>query len=161
VQITKTKVISLLLLTETSNRTVLLTSMASEKPLNLTIVHRGQSYPLSILPDATLAVLQARLEELTSIPPHLQKLLYKGKSPRAQDDNLTLVQVGLKDGMKVQMLGTTTKELDGLNAVEAERQKRDRILRERALKAPVKVCGALLIPESHKNYSFRSELLEA
>jgi hypothetical protein len=114
--------------------------MASSEPLRLNVTYRGQSYPLALLPDATLAVLQARLEELTSVPPHLQKLLYKGKSARAQDDQMTLLQAGIKDGMKIQMLGTTTQELNGLNAVEKEREKRDKILRERALKAPVKVC---------------------
>ncbi|THV02567.1 WLM-domain-containing protein [Dendrothele bispora CBS 962.96] len=128
--------------------------MASGNSLNLTVAHRGQSYSLSLLPDETLATLQARLEELTSIPPHFQKLLYKGKSPRAQDQQMTLAQAGLKDGMKVQMLGTTTKEVDGLSSIEAERQKRNRILRERASKAPVKVRSTGTANSSSLNYRF-------
>lgn len=109
--------------------------------MNLTISHRGQSYSLSLLPDDTLAVLHARLEELTSTPPQLQKLLYKGKNSKALDDQVTLTQAGLKDGMKIQMLGTTANELDGVKAVEDDQQKRDRIMKERALKGPTKVCN--------------------
>lgn len=108
--------------------------------MNLTVSHRGQTYTLSLLPDDTLAALQAKLEELTLTPPLLQKLLYKGKTNKNLDDQITLTQAGLKDGMKIQMLGTTSKELDGMKAVENEQHKRDRIMRERALKGPTKVC---------------------
>ena len=51
--------------------------MESEN-VNITVSHRGQTYSLSLLPDTTLNLLLERLEELTSIPPPLQKLLYKG-----------------------------------------------------------------------------------
>jgi hypothetical protein len=80
------------------------------------------------------------LEELTSVPPSLQKLLYKGKKPSSGADNeITLSQAGFKHGIKVQMLGSTTEELGSLQAAESEQKRRDRILRERALKAPTKV----------------------
>ncbi|KAE9394650.1 WLM-domain-containing protein [Gymnopus androsaceus JB14] len=124
--------------------------------MNLTVSHRGQSYSLSLLPDDTLAVLQARLEELTLTPPPLQKLLYKGKTNKNLDDQITLTQAGLKDGMKIQMLGTMPKELDGMKAVENEQQRRDRIMKERALKGPTKVgpLVALLLTASAFNYRF-------
>ncbi|KAJ3864852.1 WLM-domain-containing protein [Lentinula novae-zelandiae] len=123
--------------------------------MNLTISHRGQSYSLSLLPDDTLAVLHARLEELTSTPPQLQKLLYKGKNSKTLDDQVTLTQAGLKDGMKIQMLGTTANELDGVKAVEDDQQKRDRIMKERALKGPTKVCNNPTISSSDNlNYRF-------
>lgn len=73
------------------------------------------------------------------MPPSLQKLLYKGKKPTLQDTD-TLAQAGLKNGTKVQMLGSTTEELGRTLAAENEYQRKERILRERALKAPVKVC---------------------
>lgn len=114
--------------------------MSANTPISLTVTHRGTPYSFSLLPDTTLAALQIRLEELTSVPPSLQKLLYKGKkSSLAADDETTLSQAGFKNGMKIQMLGSTTSELDTLQAVESEQKKRDRILRERALKAPTKV----------------------
>ncbi|PCH36399.1 WLM-domain-containing protein [Wolfiporia cocos MD-104 SS10] len=109
-----------------------------ETLIDFTVTFRGNAYPLSLLPDASFADLQARLEELTSVPPSLQKLLFKGKKQSVQDDD-TIVQAGLKSGMKVQMLGSTAKEIGGLRATESEYQKRERILRERAAKAPVKV----------------------
>jgi hypothetical protein len=110
--------------------------------ISLTVSFRGTPHVLSLLPDTTLAALHSRLEELTEVPPHLQKLLYKGKKALGESDarEMTLVQAGLKDGTKVQMLGSTTKDIDGMKAVENENQRRERIMRERALKAPVKVC---------------------
>lgn len=72
------------------------------------------------------------------MPPSLQKLLFKGKKSNLQDTD-TLAQAGFKTGTKVQMLGSTTEELGRTLAVEGEHQRKERILRERALKAPVKV----------------------
>lgn len=111
---------------------------SNTSPVELTITHRGIAYRLSLLPDDTLAFLQARLEELTSVPPPLQKLLYKGKKSNLSQDN-TVAEAGLKNGTKVQMLGLTAEELGGMRAVEDERNKREHILRERAAKASVKV----------------------
>jgi hypothetical protein len=78
------------------------------------------------------------LEELTGVPPPLQKLLYKGKKPLGGD--ATIAQAGIKDALKMQMLGSTPAEIGGLQAAENEQQRRNRIMRERALKPPVKVC---------------------
>jgi hypothetical protein len=114
--------------------------MSTDTPISLIVTHRGTPYTLSLLPDSTLAALQAQLEELTSVPPSVQKLLYKGKKPGSTtDDETTVSQAGLKNGMKIQMLGSTTAELGSLHAAENEKKKRDKILRERALRAPTKV----------------------
>ena len=110
------------------------------EPIEIIVSHRGSQHHLSLLPTDTIALLHARLEELTSVPPSLQKLLYKGKKANLQDTD-TLAQAGLKNGTKVQMLGSTTEELGRTLAAENEHQKKERILRERALKAPVKVRG--------------------
>lgn len=123
--------------------------MSQITPIALTVTHRGTSYPLSLLPDSTLAALHDQLEDLTSVPPSLQKLLYKGKKPTHGLDatEVTVTQAGLKDGLKVQMLGLTTQELGSLQAVEDGQRKRDRILRERALKTPTYKVRSL--PSSH------------
>ncbi|KIY46900.1 WLM-domain-containing protein [Fistulina hepatica ATCC 64428] len=121
--------------------------------IQITVNYRGSSFPLSLLPDDTLALLQARLEELTSVPPHLQKLLYKGKKANSQAET-TIVDAGLKNGVKIQMLGTTSNELGDLQAAEAQKQKRDEILRERALKAPSKLRSTTKAPDS-ATLSFR------
>ncbi|KAF8202397.1 WLM-domain-containing protein [Pholiota molesta] len=113
--------------------------MASDS-ISFTVSFRGKSHRLSLSPNTTLTALHAQLEELTEVPPSLQKLLYKGKRQTEGDDDAgTLLQAGIKDGMKIQMLGTTTKDLDGMKAIENENQRRERIMRERALKTPVKL----------------------
>ncbi|KAJ7911574.1 WLM-domain-containing protein [Mycena leptocephala] len=108
--------------------------------ISLIVNHRGIQHRLSVLPDSTLADLHATLEELTTVPPSMQKLLYKN-SPKGVHDETTLREAGLKEGTKIAMVGSTLQELGGLQAKEAEERKRNRILRERALKAPVKVLG--------------------
>jgi hypothetical protein len=117
----------------------------SSSSISLTVSHRGTIHALTCLPDSTLASLQARLEELTLVPPSLQKLLYKGKNSKAsQDHQVTLAQAGFRDGMKVQLLGSTAEELGVLKAAEDQQRKRDRILQQRALKSPTKVSALLI-----------------
>ncbi|KAF8902405.1 WLM domain-containing protein [Gymnopilus junonius] len=106
--------------------------------ISLTVSFRGKNHAISISQDSTLEELHARIEELTEVPPSLQKLLYKGKKATVNDET-TIAEAGLKNGTKVQMLGSTSRELDSLKAVENENQRRERIMRERALKAPVKL----------------------
>jgi Ubiquitin family len=114
--------------------------MSTNAPISVTVTHRGTPYSLSLLPDSSLAALQILLEELTSVPPSLQKLLYKGKKLSSGADNeTTLSQAGFKNGIKIQMLGSTAEELGNLQAAESDQKRRDRILRERAVKAPTKV----------------------
>lgn len=109
----------------------------SESLISFTVNHRGTIYPLSLLPDTTLASLYVHLEELTGVPPSLQKLLYKGK--KSVEDDTTLLVAGIRNGLKIQMLGSTQQEIGGLHAAETEQQRINRILRERALKGPPKV----------------------
>ncbi|PIL24649.1 hypothetical protein GSI_12533 [Ganoderma sinense ZZ0214-1] len=123
--------------------------------INLTFTHRGTTHPLSLLPDATLAYLHDRLEELTSVPPENQKLLYKGK--KTVGSAASISEAGLKDGMKVQLIGATAEELGGLKATESEHQRKERILRERAQKAPVKAraTGPSSLAASDAAYTFQ------
>jgi hypothetical protein len=61
----------------------------------------------------------------------------------ASPSQMTLLAAGIKDGTKIQMLGSTTEEIGGMHAVENEQKRRDQIMRERALKAPTKVHAIL------------------
>ena len=136
--------------------------MASES-ISFTVTFRGVPHVLSIPPATTLAELHLLLGDLTGVPPALQKLLYKNKkSPGKKDvEQMTVAQAGLKDGIKVQMLGSTTQELDGLRTVENEHTRVERILKERALKAPVKVCFCYLSVEIFTNiFSFDRVVLD-
>ncbi|KDQ61471.1 hypothetical protein JAAARDRAFT_511389 [Jaapia argillacea MUCL 33604] len=125
---------------------------ASTSTISLTVTHRGTSYQLHLLPDTTLAILHARLEELTSVPPEHQKLLYKGKKSGTEDS--LLEKLGLKDGMKVQMLGSTAEEVGGMRAVEDERMRRERIMRERASKPQFKVRSTGSSSPASAQYKF-------
>ena len=86
---------------------------------------------MEILPVELLAALQTRLEELTRVPPSLQKLLFKGKKANMLSETTTLEQAGLKDGMKIQLVGSTETELINLRTIENERQRKEEILRQR------------------------------
>jgi len=121
--------------------------------MEITVTHRGNAHPLSLLPGDTLALLHTRLEELTSVPPPNQKLLYKGKKPSAQED-ATLAQAGLKSGMKVQMLGSTSEELGDMRNAELEREKKEKILRERAAKPQAKLRSTGSSSTAHIKYRF-------
>ncbi|TFY73109.1 hypothetical protein EWM64_g10903, partial [Hericium alpestre] len=112
--------------------------MSAQPPINLNVSYRGATHALSLLPTETLAVLHARLEALTAVPPEHQKLLYKGKKPSHGDDT-TLDDSGLKDGMKITLLGPTQDELGGLRKVEDEHAKRELIMVQRQARGTVKV----------------------
>lgn len=124
-------------------------AMSSSSPLSFTVFYRGTPYALSLLHESTLSALQARLEELTQVPASLQKLIHKGKNLLGSGpdswDQTTLAQAGLKNGVKIQMMGSTSLELTSMQSTEEEQRKRERILRERALKPQVKVCISLAI----------------
>ncbi|KAF9038553.1 WLM-domain-containing protein [Panaeolus papilionaceus] len=109
-----------------------------ERTISLNISFRGQTHALSLLPETTLDELYTKLEELTEVPPSLQKILYKGKK-NGLDGSLSISRAGLKSGLKMQLLGSTMKELDGMKAVENEQQSREKIMKERALKPQVKL----------------------
>jgi hypothetical protein len=109
----------------------------------LTVSFRGRSHTINVPLSSPVYALHTQLEDLTDVPPTLQKLLYKGKKLFWKSDedarSTTLENVGLKDGTKMQLLGSTLKELEGLKKEEGEHLRRERIMRERASKAPVKV----------------------
>ena len=110
----------------------------SSSPISFTVTHRGSSHPLSLLPETTLESFHATLEQLTGVPPSLQKLLYKGRKSIGSDQ-LSIVEAGIKNGLKMQMLGSTVREISGFKAEENEQQRKNRILKERAMKPPTKV----------------------
>ncbi|KAF9454356.1 WLM-domain-containing protein [Macrolepiota fuliginosa MF-IS2] len=122
--------------------------------LFFTVSHRGHAYSLELPASTTLTALHAQLEELTSVPPSMQKLLWKGK--KAANDDTTLQQAGFKDGMKIQMLGSTPDEVSGIKAVEDERAKRDRIMHERTLKPQAKLRSTGSSSSSALQYRFHN-----
>ena len=101
--------------------------------------YRGQTHSLFLASDSTIEALQLQLEDLTAVPSGLQKLLYKGKKPSLTPDS-TLEDAGIKNGIKIQLVGSTEKELDKMRTAEDAKRRRDDILARRAgMKLP-KVC---------------------
>ncbi|KAG8952061.1 hypothetical protein FRC00_006957 [Tulasnella sp. 408] len=108
--------------------------------IHLTVAYKGTNHNVSLKPEATLAEFQDTLEGLTNVPPSLQKLLYRGKKSLAGEaDAVTVADVGLKNGLKVTLMGSTNEELTGMRDVERETQRRDEIMRRRAAAGPSKV----------------------
>ncbi|KAK0202451.1 WLM-domain-containing protein [Desarmillaria ectypa] len=133
---------------------------SASSDIAITIVFRGTSHRVTLHPESTLGDLQDQLEKLTSVSPSLQKLLYKGKNLKQNRvGQETVVSIDLRNGSKIQMLGTTTEELDGIQVTESEQRRVDRILRERALKAPAyKVRSTGTMNNASLNYRFHQLL---
>jgi hypothetical protein len=104
-----------------------------EAHITLSVSFRGSQHTLSIPVDSTTQELAHELEGITSVPAHLQKLIYKGK--KATQDETTLEDAGLKDGMKIQVLGPLAAELGDMQKAEAEKRRREDIMKAREAKA--------------------------
>lgn len=101
------------------------------------VSHKGKNYAVQVDLTNTVSSFQAQLEELTSVPVDNQKLLFKGKRTAVTTGG-TLGSFGLKDGVKVQMLGSTTEDISGLRAVEDEKKRTEQTLRYREIQARVR-----------------------
>ena len=113
---------------------------AHSKDITITITHRGSSYPITISPSSLLTDLQDRIDELTDVPVSHQKLIFKGKKAARQvPDDETVEAAGLKDGVKVMLVGGTRQEVGGMQREEDEARRRERIDRERRAKPQAKV----------------------
>ena len=110
----------------------------AEDLIVLHVTHRSNPYEVVLSPEATLADLQAQLENLTSVPPHMQKLLYKGK--KAVSPEASIQSAGLSNNLKVTLLGNPEKAIEGLLEAEKEQKRREEIIKARAAKARPQVC---------------------
>lgn len=117
--------------------------------MTLHVSFRGTTHELSLPLTSPLSALQEQLESLTEVPVAHQKLLYKGKKAQSSKSTAkadgevpgeeTLESAGLKDGLKVQLLGPTPTEMSELQRAEAENARRERIMAKRAMKGATKV----------------------
>lgn len=119
-------------------------SAMEEGSLTVAVIHRSASHTLTISSHATLQSLAEQLQILTDVPPHLQKLLYKGKKNVAPTGSLQ--EAGILDGMKITMLGTPQKAMESLLQAEKEQKRKEEILKAREAKPAPKVranCGSV------------------
>jgi len=125
--------------------------------LRITVVYRGTSHSLSLNAIITLADLQLDIETLTSVPPGMQKLLYKGKRPLppGKDASETSInELGLKDGIKITVVGSTNQEISSIQNAEEQKQKREDIMRRRQAAGPSKVASTSRMSSSSLQYRF-------
>ncbi|KAJ3140527.1 hypothetical protein HDU90_007827 [Geranomyces variabilis] len=90
------------------------------------ISYKGQVHTLNLSPDATFAETKAILAEILSLPVEFQKLIFKGKSAFHDDD--TIENIGLRDGSKAMLVGTSAQSVHSIQDASAravERAKRD------------------------------------
>ena len=85
------------------------------EPLSFRVTHRKDVLRLSMPPSATVSELHAKLEELTGIPPTMQKVMFKGG---LKDKTKTLADVGIKSGVKMMLVGSKQADIAKLKAAE-------------------------------------------
>ena len=78
--------------------------------MRVTVKYGKDTHDLDIDEACTLGALCARLENVTGVPSHLQKIVFKGKSvhaPTPGDDDPKLADAlkGFRDGCKLMLLG--------------------------------------------------------
>lgn len=134
--------------------TLSLLSLVLMSNISFEVTFRGDTHRISLPSDEAVSSLCTILEELTQVPPSAQKLLFRGKKIGASQEGVTLAHAGLRDGIRVQMLGSTTHELDALHSTESGYHKKERILRERALKPQIKLRSTGSSSVSATQYRF-------
>ncbi|KAI6126969.1 hypothetical protein F5141DRAFT_365531 [Pisolithus sp. B1] len=77
--------------------------------ISFDVAFPGNTHRVSLPSDGTVSSLCARLEELMQVPLSAQKLLFRGKMISASQEGVTLAPAGLRDGIRVEMLGSTLK----------------------------------------------------
>ena len=99
--------------------------------LSLTISYKGTTYNVDIALTSTVGDLALEIYNRTNVAPSSQKLLFKGKKP--YDGLTSLSDAGLKNGVRVQLVGPTESEVESLHAEEEEHQRKEAILARRAM----------------------------
>ncbi|PVG02081.1 WLM-domain-containing protein [Serendipita vermifera] len=123
----------------------------SSLTIRLTVVHRSNSYNVTLEEGATVQSLQEQLAELTSVPPHLQKLLYKGK--KNVEPEAPIASAGITNGLKITLLGNPESTIGELLEAEKQQKRKEDILKARAAapRAKVRSTGP---SKAYSNYRF-------
>ena len=86
------------------------------EPLKFRVTHRKDVLQLSMPPTATVLQLHLKLEELTGIQPTMQKVMFKGG---LKDKTKTLQEVGIKNGVKMMLVGSKQDDVAKLKEAKA------------------------------------------
>ena len=92
--------------------------------LSLIVAHGGQSYPVELPASSTIEELQARLDDLTSVPIAGQKLIHKGKNLAAQPPTTLLSSLSIPSGARLLLVGSSPAAASAVAADHAALQRR-------------------------------------
>ena len=79
--------------------------------MKISVKYGKATVDVTVPEDATLGMFKAELEKLTSVPRTLQKLTGK---PNLKDDDRLLKDLGIKDGTKLMLVGSSAQEVVGV-----------------------------------------------
>ncbi|KRX77124.1 Ubiquitin domain-containing protein UBFD1 [Trichinella sp. T6] len=112
-----------------------------EKLITILVSYCGQKHEISMPASSTLIQFKEKVEELTDVPPELQKLTYR---PLMMDSEMTLESCGVTNGTKCLLIGNKREDIEQIKSMTAENV----VVKEEASKqAPVPLCQQ----EMHKS----------
>ncbi|XP_003376867.1 ubiquitin domain-containing protein UBFD1 [Trichinella spiralis] len=112
-----------------------------EKLITILVSYCGQKHEISMPASSTLSQFKEKVEELTDVPPELQKLTYR---PLMMDSEMTLESCGVTNGTKCLLIGNKREDIEQIKSLTAENV----VVKEEASKqAPVPLCQQ----EMHKS----------
>eukprot|EP00027_Filamoeba_sp_ATCC50430_P006244 CAMPEP_0168558700 /NCGR_PEP_ID=MMETSP0413-20121227/10115_1 /TAXON_ID=136452 /ORGANISM="Filamoeba nolandi, Strain NC-AS-23-1" /LENGTH=253 /DNA_ID=CAMNT_0008589849 /DNA_START=19 /DNA_END=780 /DNA_ORIENTATION=+ len=81
---------------------------SNEGSLKFVINFKKQNFDIACEPTETLGAVRQKIALQTGVAPGLQKLMFKGM---LKDDNKTMQELGIKDGTKIMLIGSTLNEI--------------------------------------------------
>jgi len=120
---------------------------ASSLSVTLQITHRSEAHSLTLPLSTSLESLQAQIYTLTSVPVHLQKLIWKNQPKAPLDSTVAIGELRLKNGSKIMVVGNPEADLGVMRNVEGEEQRRAEIMKQREARGPTKVKIDILFIE--------------
>ena len=92
---------------------------ASNVPITLNIRYKTQTFPIQCDLYDTLRDLKEKIEKLTDIEPHVQKLVNKSITSVKRDDATTILKdLNLTDGQTLLLIGATKSEVLSASGVK-------------------------------------------
>jgi len=77
-------------------------------PLTFSLAFKKNAHNMEVGTDNTLGELRMHIAKVTEVEPGLQKLMYKGM---LKDDSKTLGELGIQNGIKMMLVGTSISEV--------------------------------------------------
>ncbi|KAH9417385.1 Ubiquitin domain-containing protein ubfd1 [Dermatophagoides pteronyssinus] len=111
-----------------------------KEPVTFKVVYAKEIFDITQDLNDTISILKNHLQKLTSVNHNSQKLCYKGNL----SDTKTLKECGIKNGVKVMMIGSKATDILAVSSVT-----KDSIVKE--IKEPVPTKEPLCQQKQHKN----------